>query len=154
MNSNASTEMFQPKGRQFTDFELANYNFDLLAQDVADAKGLVVVLPQPNQLQIDLDTVEAMNEFDRRCGTMFDTMRESPVIHRNYSASGHPHSHITLTFKREFTEWERITIQAALGDDPLRVFLNTRRLLAGIPNPSRLFETKEEMALREKKAVG
>lgn len=114
------------------------YDFDKLAEDVATSRGLVVVLPNANQLQLDLDTDEAYEEFWRR----LETLDLDCNIKENFSASGSPHRHIYLTFKdRVFSEVERILIQAALNDDPLRVFLNTRRLLSGIPNPTRLFES-------------
>lgn len=129
--------------KQFND----EYDFDAKAEEVAKSKGLVVVFPKSNQIQLDLDTENSYDEFLRRLPCfMFDNIEYSVAP----SASGLPHRHVTLTFlTRAFTEWERICIQAALGDDPLRVFLNTRRLLAGCENPSRLFEKPTEKEITD-----
>lgn len=121
------------------------YEFDVAAEEVAKSRNMCVVLPQSNQLQIDLDTEEDYQEFLRR----FDEFRAdgNETFNRGIkteiycSASGFPHRHVYITFKdRTFTELERILIQAALNDDPLRVYLNTKRFLYGVKNPSRLFE--------------
>lgn len=124
------------------------YNFDLLASEIAESKGLIVVMPKPNQLQIDIDSDEQYAEFHRRLECFVRTYRDEQLFdmrdfgyEEHESSSGLPKRHITLTFwNHEFTEQERILYQAALGDDVLRVFLNTKRLHFGVPSPSRLFE--------------
>ena len=126
--------------------EKEEYNFDESAEEVASAKGLVVVFPEDNQLQIDLDSDEAYKEFDRRLEAfeLSDTHFESASVVITPSASGLPHRHVTITFpRRTFDESPRMLLQAALNDDPLRVFLNARRFIFGVKNPTRLFEKPE-----------
>lgn len=122
-----------------TKLEDADYDFDVAAEDVAKSRNQIVVYPKPNQLQLDLDTEDAFSEFQRRFGTM-DFSDTPPTVDIKESASGEGHRHVTLTFNKIFEEWERLAIQAALGDDPIRVFLNVKRKIHGIENPSRLFE--------------
>lgn len=114
------------------------YHFDTSATQAAEERGLVVVLPMANQLQLDLDSDAALNESIRR----IDCFGFNCDMHVAESASGAGHYHGTLTFpERTFTEWERIALQAALGSDSIREFLNARRLWQGVANPTRLFET-------------
>jgi hypothetical protein len=107
---------------------------------VAAERGLVVVFPKENQLQIDIDSDAQATEFRRR----LDAFPWIYEIEDKPSASGLPNRHVTLTIEdKTFTEVERMFWQAALNDDPLRVFLNALRYDAGVENPSRLFEKPE-----------
>lgn len=129
----------------FSKEEQEEYDFDTRAEVIAAEKGLKVVFPAANQLQIDLDTHEAFVEYERRYECFLTGAASILTRHHEVevhpSASGLPHRHITISFADKiFTEQERILVQAALNDDPLRVFLNTRRLLSGVENPTRLFE--------------
>lgn len=122
-----------------------DYEFDQVAEDVAKQRGLVVVCPQDNQLQLDLDSEEAVVEFKRRLPLFFHD--ERPTVDLQPSASGVPHYHATVSFQgREFEEWERIALQSVLGSDPMREYLNAKRLIYGVPNPTRLFELPKEEA--------
>lgn len=129
---------------KFTSFAEEDYNCLLSAEDAAAEKGLIVVRPGPNQLQIDLDTEAAYIEFKRRLDYFrFDKGFTKQV---NPSASGLPHRHVTLTFRdRTFEPWERIALQAALGDDPIRVYLNAKRYDNHQEDPSRLFEKPTQL---------
>lgn len=115
------------------------YEFDWVAEKVAKSRGLVVVYPKKNQLQIDLDSEDAYRNFLDQMDAL-DIRHSWAVI--TPSASGLPNRHATITFTngRTFTEWERIAIQFALGSDPVREKLNIMRLYNGLPNPTRLFE--------------
>jgi len=117
-----------------------DYDFDRKADNVARAKGLVVVVPKSNQLQFDLDSEEAKAEFVRRIGLFFhDSEKYNLVI--NSSSSGVPHYHATVTFEEfEFDEWKRICLQSVLGSDPMREYLNAKRTWYDVSNPTRLFE--------------
>lgn len=122
---------------------LQSYNFDLKAEEVAKERGLVVVYPEKNQLQFDLDTKEEREEFMKRCHEMINGRNFH--FHEHVSPGGGEHRHVTLTFfDMEFTEWQRIALQSVLGSDPMREFLNARRLMEGATDkPTRLFETQE-----------
>jgi len=118
------------------------------AEEHAAKQGCVVVYPQPNQLQIDIDTEAAYAEFNRRLGdllawdsSIFGDCSNAPQVVIQPSKSGLPHRHITLTFPdRTFDRYERIALQMLLGSDPVREKMNTLRTLRGNPAPVRLFE--------------
>lgn len=120
------------------------------------SRGLVVMTPRWNMIQLDLDSDKAFEEFQRRLDAFQGICTEDspyrPDLFLGHidqvvvpSSSGLPHRHVYLSFPDikvtdvGFTDQERILLQAALNDDPLRVFLNTMRMLSGIENPSRLF---------------
>lgn len=117
------------------------YDFNANCEAVAKERGLQVVFPRKNQLQIDVDSEEAFVEFERRLACFaFPQLTRVDVVP---SASGLPHRHITLSFAtRKFSEWERIALQACLGSDPIREFMNAMRFERGEPRPSRLFQQK------------
>ncbi len=145
----------------FTDFQPTNpripadlddeYNFDVAAEEIAAKRGLIVVKPQDDQLQIDIDSPEALAEFWRRfnCFVMVKHkdfyFTHSQVCVVPSQRPGHYHATITVLGKT-FSPIERIAYQAALNDDVLRVFLNMRRVYAGVEDPTRLFEKPKEEA--------
>ena len=126
------------------------YNFSAFAETEAEKVGCVVVYPESNQLQIDLDSEEAFVQYEKRLKELYQRtsypayqLACDPVV--TPSKSGHPHRHITLTFANNvFTEWERIGMQMMLGSDPVRETLNALRLASGVEKPCRLFEPKEQ----------
>lgn len=99
-----------------------------------------VVYPEPNQLLLDLDTDEQYESFQKRIARLFDTNKLN--IKAAPSASGLPHRHITVTFPTtvQFTNMERIAIQAVLGSDIIREFFSVRRVLQGVATPTKFFE--------------
>lgn len=125
------------------------YDFSAHVEQEAERIGCVVVYPESNQLQIDLDTEEAFKQYEKRFKELYHRtvhpayqLACDPEVHP--SKSGYPHRHITLTFvDREFSEWERIAMQMMLGSDPVRESLNALRLASGVKRPCRLFEPKE-----------
>ncbi len=148
-----------PDANEQKDIELgeALYDCDRSAEDAAADRGLVVVRPKPNQIQLDIDNEEAYVEFKRRLSG-WDFAQDHNWfydIEEHYSASGAPNRHVTLTFwladfkengdcvngaPVEFTEWQRIALQCSLNSDPIREFLNAKRLLWGNGDVCRLFE--------------
>ena len=128
--------------------EQNEYNCFRSAEEVANERGLIVVYPKPNQLQIDIDSEEQWTEFMRR-KEFFDEFFWGGSITYDIkitdSASGQPKKHITMTFKdREFDHYQRMVYQAALNDDPKRTFLGLARLLRGESDnpPTTLFEVQ------------
>jgi hypothetical protein len=132
------------------------YDYDEDAESVAARRHQCVVIPSYKQLQIDLDTEEAYTEHLRRYGEMLNDERSifyKPHHHDVLpSSSGYPHRHVIITFPdmrdtpfwEGFKECERIALQAALNDDPKRTYLNMRRFVNGIKNPSRLFRSPQK----------
>lgn len=124
----------EPKAKQVDDA----YDFDALAEDVAKQRGLVVVWPEKNQLQFDLDSKEELAEFYHRWHEFSERMEYGIEQHETQTQG---HYHVTITMEHKFTEWERIALQAVLGSDTMREFLNAKRLfLNHTERPSRLFE--------------
>lgn len=137
----------------FEDFDKAtsadgvDYTFSACAEEQAERCGCVVVYPEPNQIQLDLDTDAAfsmyetrMTEFYSQCPDSRFTLACHPAVEP--SKSGLPHRHVTLTFCSDLTELERICLQVMFGSDPIRESLNALRLFGGIERPTRLFELK------------
>jgi hypothetical protein len=119
------------------------YDFNRKAEEVAELNGCVVVYPEPNQLQIDLDTDEQYQYYKKRLEDVERILEWDMSVKETPSKSGLPHRHITITVKdKVFTEWERIACQVMLGSDPVREGLNTLRMCYGVENPTRLFELK------------
>lgn len=119
---------------------------DEAANKAAAKKGLIVVYPKNNQIQIDIDSHEAYTEFQRRLEKLFDGQDSTLSIHHTQefeSSSGLPNRHIYITFKgdKKFTAIERIWLQSVLGSDPMRELLDSKRLLMEMTDrPTRLFE--------------
>jgi len=125
------------------------YNCFRSAEEAAEERGLRVVYPKDNEIQIDIDSEEQFTEFHRRL-SFFDEFfwggGRTYDIKTTESSSGYPRRHITMTFKdRTFDHYQRMVYQAALNDDPKRTFLGLARLFAGKSNnpPTTLFEPNE-----------
>lgn len=113
---------------------------DLPAERVAEKQGLVVVYPESNELQIDIDSDEAfvafLEQFER-------LKRIEPEIFCRiaFSKSGPPNRHITVMLARPIASHEeRILLQALLCSDPVRELLSLIRLRRGAERPTRFFE--------------
>lgn len=109
-------------------------------EDAVREAGCRIVIPKPNELQLDIDTEEQFATF----------LRVYPALQRNEfpeasfivteSASGFPHRHIVVTLPCEVDMWQRIALQAALGSDPMRELLSALRLFRGDAIPTLLIE--------------
>lgn len=107
----------------------------------AAALGLDVVLPEANQLQIDLDSQVQYTHYLnmatllRGKGFVFDE-EIAP------SKSGLPNRHVTLTFPscEGFSPWMRVALQASLGSDPKRELLSCVRIFNEDPHPTGFME--------------
>lgn len=121
-----------------SELDQETYDFDKSCEEVATQRGLIVVYPKHNQLQLDLDSEEQFAEYERRKHFFqFEGVTEDV----RESASGFPKRHVTLTFEKEsFDPWTRIAMQSSLASDPIREFLSARRLRMGVERPSCLFE--------------
>lgn len=119
-----------------------SYDFDQRAEEVAQKRGQVIVYPKPGQIQIDIDSEAQLAEVQRRIKRMYD-MDVIPFKTGVISKSKTPgHYHMTVTIDDDgVSEWQRIALQAVLGSDPLREYLNCMRLLSGVEKPTRFFET-------------
>ena len=113
------------------------------AADVAAAKGCVIVHPKRNELFIDIDSIEAWNNF-QKCFEVLTKTEAATISTRTRSPSGKLHrEHIVIKMPRDVTDEERILLQACLASDPLREMLSLMRLRAGDEAPTIFFEKKK-----------
>jgi hypothetical protein len=132
----------------------AQYDFETIASSQAykDAAilGFEVVLPQDNQLQIDIDDEAAYLVYLgnlKRYKLHFDN---NPVIleETKPSKSGKEgHRHITLTLADPVSNEMRIMLQALLGSDPVRELLSYIRLVNDDEHPTLFIEKPAQKLL-------
>lgn len=110
------------------------------AVEKARARGLVVRLPKPNELFVDIDTFAAYERFKEQIEVLKRWHRVVDVV-ESPSASGGAHKHIVVTLGNHVTPITRIALQAMLGSDLKREMLSYGRLLTGSsPHPTLFFE--------------
>lgn len=93
-------------------------------QKEAKEKGCVLILPQPNQLLLDIDRPGAIIPKDTL--KLVEAWWGVAAILRWDSRSGN--SHFIVTLKKDVTKEERELLQVALGSDPKRGLLAARTL--------------------------
>jgi hypothetical protein len=119
------------------------YDFGRDPEKVAEEIGCVVVYPKPNQLQIDLDSEEALEYCSRRLRSVHNQLYWETFIVTKPSNSGLPHRHMTITVQgKEFSDFERVALQMMFGSDPIRESINAMRCAAKIKDPICFFEPK------------
>jgi hypothetical protein len=111
--------------------------------ETAAAAGLRAVVAQPNQLLIDIDTLESEYKYNTMLG-MVASFFPLEVTSDLPSKSGGDHRHITLTLGHSISNVERVLLQAILGSDPKRELLSYVRLLRGIEPATMFFEKPDE----------
>jgi hypothetical protein len=98
----------------------------------AAKNGCVVVEPKEDELFIDLDSEEAVKNFERqfeKLETLMDFKNLEGIVIQ--SKSGPPHYHAKVIIpNQDFTlnEWKRLSLQVFLGSDLEREKLNMLRL--------------------------
>jgi hypothetical protein len=107
--------------------------------EAAKQMGLNVVVPEPNQLFIDIDNTGAYQHYNQMLGVV-NSFFDVVDIDDSPSKSGRPHCHITITLGHPISNVERVLLQAILGSDPKRELLSYARLLRGIKPATLFFE--------------
>ena len=107
--------------------------------EAAKEKGLVVVIPKPNELFVDIDSQAQFELFENLVVTF---LRQE---HATWTAAPSPsrapgHYHVTVHLHRDVSNRERILLQAVLGSDPMRELLSLQRCDAGNVHPTLFFE--------------
>ncbi len=99
---------------------------------------MAIVEPEDNQLQIDIDSEDDMDRFDKFYSLL---SKELPGATYNLttSISGYPHYHITVTCVEAMDVWKRIALQACLGSHINREVLNAYRVMRGSDLPIAFF---------------
>lgn len=113
----------------------------------AAMEGLDVVLPENNQLQIDIDNEHSYMLFQKQMQIVHTYI---PVvdIKETESKSGKPWKlHITVTLEDDVTTIERLALQAMLGSDRVRELLGYIQYKNNDPNPVLFLEKKQTKTL-------
>ena len=115
-------------------------NYDLVAPNSARAvreaqdNNLLVVYPETNQLQIDIDSDRAFSIFFEMKGLLEKYFTVLDVV-ITPSRSGLPKCHITVTLAQPINNYQRIALQTMLGSDRVREFLSYIQEMQGDPKP-------------------
>jgi hypothetical protein len=121
------------------------YDFNRNCEEVAKINCCRVVYPEPNQLQLDIDSEKSYDDFEKRMRSVHRWIEWDMAFDIRPSKSGLPHRHITVTVKnRVFTDSERIAFQLMFGSDPVRESVNAMRCAVGVENPCCLFVPLKE----------
>lgn len=101
-------------------------------EERARERGLVVRYPAPNELFVDIDSLEQLY-LHNQLFSIFEEMEPGIVAHRTASPSGKPgRFHVVVVLPRDVRdEAERLMLQAFLGSDPKRELLGYRHLTEG-----------------------
>jgi hypothetical protein len=98
----------------------------------AAKKRLVVVLPGPDELFVDIDSEEQLVRF-WALHEIFERSGLSRLVRVRPSPSGKPgRSHVTVMLTRPVRDmFERVALQSLLGSDPTREMLSWLHLHSG-----------------------
>ena len=120
-----------------------DYAQKTLEQATANATelGLILVLPESGELQLDLDTprtaknTSALNILQNLYGIISDPL---------FTISKSRNQHCYIRIAQPLTDLESVAWQAALGSDPVREAPSLQRIFNGADFVNCLFETPEE----------
>jgi hypothetical protein len=105
----------------------------------AAENNLDIILPDNNQLLVDLDDYASQQAYERTIPLIAETYGLKDVT-ETVSRSGNLHRIVTLNTNISATE--RIALQAILGSDRRREAHSLRRLRQGEQNPTLFFEKR------------
>lgn len=102
-----------------------------------------IVIADDSTLQIDLDSDEALEVFDRQHLLLCD-LGLLPSFNYEQSESKGGNTHITIPLGFSLSVEQRLLLQALLGSDLKREALSLKRVREGMPNPILLFKPRTE----------
>jgi len=106
-----------------------------------EEQGYMIVLPAPDELQVDMDTEEHYSLFRKQMKSLI--LKYPDISVDTYpSRNGLPGRHAVIKMPFVMTDAERIAWQAALGSDPFREIMSLFRLRNGDVNPTLFVEKK------------
>jgi len=113
----------------------------------ASKRGLLVIEPRSNELQIDIDGARAMRHYSKQYAIL-----ERGGQTRGWKETLKPshtkgHAHITIRLPRSITDLKRVCLQAILGSDPSREAFNYVRVQNRNRYPIVFFEKKSVFAI-------
>ncbi len=128
--------------RKDTEKEDRDYDFWTIKSEHAFKEagnhGYVVVLPEENQLLIDIDSPEALAVYEKNLPKF--QMHVAVVLNEERKASRNGNTHIYVTLDRNVDTAERVMFQAFLGSDQTRELLSYVRIINDDPNPTLFIE--------------
>ena len=101
-------------------------------------EGCEVVLPEEQEIQLDLDTSFAVQQAKRAVAICNSHGVKAELVRT--TRSRHGRAHMYVRFERALTPLERIALQACFASDPIRELLSLLRVWKGIENPSVMYE--------------
>lgn len=122
------------------------------AFEEAKEEGNIVVLPETNQLLIDIDSPEAEAVYNKN-KPKFD-MHVAGIISEERRPSRNGNTHIYVTLDRDIDERERILYQLFLGSDQTRELLSYIRVINDDKNPTLFIEKKPVLLLGDARSKG
>jgi len=125
-----------------SEFLINNDNSSAQAREWAKGKSLVVKVPTPTQLFIDIDDDQSLDEWDRNYGIV-DAMFGIDEFCITPSRTKPQGKHIVVELERPVTPTERCLCQAILGSDRRRQGHSFDRIRRNDPEPTLFFETEE-----------
>lgn len=106
---------------------------------VAAKRGLEVILPQENELFLDIDSQEDEDFFNYINETLSHNGIEFNIEKKTTSAGGNTHIYIKIDMDPPITDMERLLLQACLGSDRKRELLGWIRIRFQAERPSSTF---------------
>ena len=104
---------------------------------VAKAKGLVLVLPEPNQIFLDIDSKGDEQHLAEMLECLIDNGEEFDYEKRTVSPGGN--LHVYLRTKWALDPLLRVALQACLGSDRKRELLSLLRIVRKYDIPASCF---------------
>jgi len=115
-----------------------------------EAQGYVICYPEPDELFIDIDTLEQYAVYERQLELLLKWYPGATYI-RTTSKSGDPRMHVRVRVPSKiFDDESRIAWQSALGSDPTREFMSLMRVEREVPDPTIFVEPKEVLTVLKK----
>lgn len=110
---------------------------------VAQALGVVVILPQEDELLIDIDNEADLSHF-YKMQTMLFELAYPIEITKLLRGKRNDHCHLYVRFPRPVKAEERIALQACLGSDRHRELLSFLRIEFDLKRPPTVFFERTE----------
>jgi len=126
-------------GREYSYFCEGSFGSDTAYAKAAD-ENLKVVLPEKNQLFVDIDNPLNYATYLRNHSTLESFYSVKSVTEAPSKSGTEGKVHITITLSEEIDDRERLLLQAFLGSDLKREFLGLQRVKANDPHPTLFLE--------------
>jgi hypothetical protein len=132
----------QVEKKETAEEEEARYFLMSLHSDHAYAEAKkennVVVLPEENQLLLDIDSPEAEAVYNKNKSRFITHI--AVIINEERKTSRGGNTHIYVTLDRNIDKRERVLFQLFLGSDPTREMLSQVRIEHNDPHPTLFIE--------------